>query len=323
MMRLKYLIQNTDTTAEEILKRWEYDEGSVRFWRGSSNFVHAFKCNDEKRFLRFSHEEENTAENISAELDFMNYLRKHGYPCVEAIRSNNGNYVETVQTDIGICHAVVFAAADGVSLEIDEMSKDDMILWGKSLGELHRLSMDYKPGKNIRGDWKSKLDFVERVLEDFPEEKDAVSELARVRGNLSSLPITKLNFGLIHYDFEQDNVFINNEHNRMTVIDFDDAMYHWYAMDIVSALGDLEELEEEEANKRLGWFLEGYDSVMPMDKEFITQFHKFKEFDRLYSFARMLRSMQNSNFPKDPEWLERLRPRLLRNLEGDREFFRR
>lgn len=46
---------------------------------------------------------------------------------------------------------------------------------------------------------------------------------------------------MIHYDFEFDNVFYDDESTTCNIIDFDDAMYHWYAMDIELTLDSLQD----------------------------------------------------------------------------------
>lgn len=63
--------------------------------------------------------------------------------------------------------------------------------------------------------------------------------LTPVEERLARLPME--DYGLIHYDFKYDNVFYHAEQDICWVIDFDDGMYHWFAMDIQRALQSLEE----------------------------------------------------------------------------------
>lgn len=64
----------------------------------------------------------------------------------------------------------------------------------------------------------------------------ALAEARLLRDYFAAMPATKVNFGLVHYDFEYDNVFYDSTSEECYAIDFDDAMYHWYAMDIEQAL---------------------------------------------------------------------------------------
>jgi len=59
-----------------------------------------------------------------------------------------------------------------------------------------------------------------------------MNEAARLQNYYASIPATKYNYELIHYDLEYDNVFYDEVTGACNVIVFKDAMYHWYAMDI-------------------------------------------------------------------------------------------
>jgi Ser/Thr protein kinase RdoA (MazF antagonist) len=98
-------------------------------------------------------------------------------------------------------------------------------------------------------------------------------------------------------------------------------MYHWYAMDIVCALGDLHELDNLKAENGLKHFLKGYRSITEIEEEFLDLLPKFERFDNLISFAKLLRTLQDSNFSSEPEWLKRVRPRLLKKCDEYRKAF--
>jgi hypothetical protein len=50
---------------------------------------------------------------------------------------------------------------------------------------------------------------------------------------------------------------------------------------------------------------------------------KFERFDNLFTFAKLLRSLQDSNFSQEPDWLQKLRPRLLKKCVEYREGFKK
>lgn len=76
MMKLVNMVRGTaqDDPARLFLQLWEHDEGTLAFWRASSNFVYRFEMNGERRYLRFVHEEDNSCASIQAELDYVRYL---------------------------------------------------------------------------------------------------------------------------------------------------------------------------------------------------------------------------------------------------------
>ncbi len=322
-MKLKNLVCDTDQVANEILKNWDHDRNSLNFWRGSANYVYFFKNEKEIYWLRFSKKDENSLEQIEAEIEFLLYLKNSGFPAVYPIKSKNNKYVEVVENDLNTYYAVVFNKADGVNLDIDDMAESQFECWGKSLALLHNLSKSFKPKEYVRNSWKEMLEFTRDILSNFPDEKYAIEELNRVEEWLNSLPVTDENYGLIHYDFELDNIFFSKKSNEFYVIDFDSSMYHWYVMDIASALGDLHELEDSRAKSGLQYFLKGYRSIINIDEGFIKLLPKFERFHNLITFARLLRSLQDSNFAQEPNWLQDLRPRLLKKCVDYREGFKK
>ncbi|WP_262985224.1 phosphotransferase enzyme family protein [Paenibacillus elgii] len=126
---------------------------------------------------------------------------------------------------------------------------------------------------------------------------------------------------LIHYDFQTDNVFWQEKSGQPSVIDFDDSMYHWFAMDIAAALTDQLEDESPESEAQLQAFVRGYRSVRPLDEAVVQVFPRFRRFAELYSFARLLASLENSELEEAPEWLDGLKAELQQYCDEMRQSF--
>lgn len=325
MMNLQRMVRGmmNDTVAKQFIQRWEHDSQTLKFWRASSNFVFTFERDGVRQFLRFIHEEDNAISHIQSELDFMLYLIENGYPTVAPIRSADGNWIETVQVDEdGRYYGVVFEQARGSCVPLDQMTDRQAEAWGAALGSLHRLSELYAPGPTSRGSWLDALTFVSSVLDRHPREADARHELERLREQLSALPTGAGHIGLIHYDFEMDNVFFEAETSRYFAIDFDDSMYHWYAMDVASAISDLLEQEDADANEKIAHFLTGYRKMKPLDEYEVRQFALFQRFEDLYRFARMLSSVEGFESGGSPAWALALKEKLLGVCDRIREGYR-
>ncbi|KAI7247587.1 hypothetical protein KC345_g11950, partial [Hortaea werneckii] len=157
--------------------------------------------------------------------------------------------------------------------------------------------------------YKDVLDWTLAVLEDFPGEAAAVDE-ARLLGNyFAGQPVTPENYGLIHYDFELDNVFYDEATDTISAIDFDDAMYHWYAADIEQALDSLRgEVEPEAYEHKKQIFMDAYTSLhaLPEDGPSMAACRRFAD---LYGYVRILRSAAEQG-EHEPQWLITLRSRL-------------
>lgn len=324
MMSLKNMVRGSenDSVAKQLIESWEHDTGSLKFWRASSNFIYLFERSGVQHFLRFVHEEDNIIGNIQAELEFMQYLIASGFPTVSPVISNNGNWVETIRiANHGRYYGVVFEQAKGVHLSLEQMTDQQAEQWGKSLGSMHILSESYIPGTAKRGSWLDALTFVSSVLQCHPYEKSARQELEQVLSLLSKLPTDAKHMGLIHYDFETDNLFYVEEESHFFAIDFDDAMTHWYAMDIVSAISDLLEQKDDKSQRKIDHFLSGYRSIRPLDEGWVQLFPLFQRFSDLYSFAHLLRSVKDMDSHLSPEWAVQLKGKLLKVCNRIRERF--
>ncbi|MDQ0090978.1 Ser/Thr protein kinase RdoA (MazF antagonist) [Paenibacillus anaericanus] len=323
MLKLKYLFNNGDL-AEIILGNWEFDRESMdmfKYYRISSNAIYPFQLKGNTQLLRFAPKSEKYKDNIVAELEFITYLRDKNYGVLESVISKNGDELVEAKTPWGEYYASVFKRVSGVQINQTDFSDDIIFSHGKALGKLHQLSKEYTPNTAKRWSYSDVLDWIEDQLMDFPEETGVRIETRLLRDYFSSHPITQDNFGLIHYDFEYDNVFYDRETKSCNVIDFDDAMYHWYAMDIEQALDSLQDyIPTEFYSHKKQCFLDGYITECSLSDNFSAILPACRRFADLYGYVRILRSSAEK-WDNEPEWLIDLRGRLEANLEGKRSSF--
>lgn len=312
MLKLKYLFNNKDL-AQMILENWEYDVDDpnlLNYYRISSNAVYWCKNKGNRFFLRFTPTEETSKERILSELEFLKYLRNNGYPAVDTVLSKGNKELEVVNTPWGNFYAVAFKKASGKSIEEINLTKEIIFGLGKALGSLHKLSNQYTPLNNKRKDWKEAMEWMEEVLCEFPNEIEAKNELNLLKDALLKLPVTKENFGLVHYDFETDNVFYDEITNTYNPIDFDDTVYHWYAMDIEQTLDSLKEnISEEQLEASINHFIDGYRSEYNLSLDMLTLLPLFRRYGDLYGYVRLLYSIEEK-WNNEPEWMVKLRGRL-------------
>jgi Ser/Thr protein kinase RdoA (MazF antagonist) len=312
MLKLKYLFQNKDL-AHMLLSNWENDNAdsdSLNYYRISSNAVYWCKNQGNTFFLRFVSDEEKSMKKILAELEFLRYLRDSGYPAEDTILSKAGNELEVVNTPWGTYYVVAFKEVSGKQIGQVPFTDEIIFGWGKALGKLHKLSSEYKPVNNKRNDWKETIDWMEEVLSNFPNEITARNELYMLKDYFLKLPVTKEDFGLIHYDFEADNVFYDEITKTYNSIDFDDSMYHWYAMDIEQALDSLkEDMSEEQVEPSINQFINGYRSEYNISDDILELLPAFRRYANLYGYVRVLRSIEEK-WNNEPEWMVNLRTRL-------------
>lgn len=325
MLKLKYLFHN-ESLAKMLLGHWEYDEESLdlfKYYRISSNAVYPFRFQGRTQLLRFAPAPEKRQENVLAELEFIAYLRSRGYGALETVEATDGVKLVEAQTPWGSYYASVFRRVPGAQLSQIELRSDIIHRYGAALGELHRLSSTYEPAAAgcKRWSWQEALAWMQEELAAFPMESAALAEAELLQDCLSRMPASSADYGLIHYDFECDNVFYDEQTQMCHVIDFDDALYHWYVMDIEQALGSLQdELPAEQMEQARRAFLDGYATTYDLPEENMVLVAACRRFAGLYSYVRCLRAL-SEQWNHEPEWMTGLRAHLQQRMKGIADIF--
>ena len=304
--------------ADEIAARWGADVGSVRFFRASANFVFKFTQAGRSCFLRFNHATERTPESIQAETRYVNHLDGQGVLVARPLPSLNGRFVESVPTALGVFHAVVFEAVAGQQWETAELMPEMFEAWGAALGRLHSASEGYPDGS--RPTWRDHLDQAARSLPQ--EEQAARALLLRLKSRLDELPRSASGFGLIHFDFELDNIVWTE--SGPAAIDFDDSAHYWFAADIAFALRDLFSDDArlvDLGHADLGHFVGGYRSVRALSQEELDCLPLFLKLHNLMTFAGIHQVLDAGDQPDSPAWVERLRHKLSAKMDKYRDGF--
>lgn len=334
MLLLKYL-EYDETLANLALGKWmntSLEEHRTFYnFRASSNAVYPFYLKEkeycgklyssEKCYLRISPVKEKRKENIYGELDFIQYLNQCGYPSLRPIESNNKHMIETIDYMGETYYASVFREVAGKAIEDIQITEQVIYQYGKALGRLHMFSSKYKPGLYSKWTYQDALDWMQKVLLSLGDQDLALRECLDVSEKLSRLEKTEKNFGLVHYDFEIDNVFYDEKSQSCYVIDFEDGMVHWYGLDIEQAIDSLcEVLDRENMQEAKQIFLDGYASEWDISYALLECLPLFRRFVDLYSYVRLSRVM-NEKYEDEPEWMRNLRKKLQEKIARIKESY--
>jgi Ser/Thr protein kinase RdoA (MazF antagonist) len=307
MMKLSTMLKVDSTVdaqwqspiAEQILEHWEHDQRPARLFRSSTNFVYVFRKGGERYFLRFADSTERTGAAIDAEMALLGWLANKGMIVTTPIASKKGRCIETVETDLGTFHAVVFAGLQGSQVAFEELSTAQFEAWGAALGKLHAMThQDQDPRLSARPTWRDHLTQARIYL---PEDEPAVqAEFDYITSFVSAHPVTATNSGLIHGDFELDNLFWQND--TIAILDFDDCSYSWYVADIAFALRDLFETGVDLSNPSFHAFIRGYSKHYSLDEELLSHLPTFMRLVNLIGYAKLVRAMDLAHDQDYPEW---------------------
>lgn len=300
--------------ADEIASRWEHTEGSVRFFRASANFLFTFEHADRAFFLRFIHAAERNQSSIQAEMNYLQYLATRGVSVAIPVRSSAGHLVEAVSTARGTWNAVVFERLTGNSFESNELTPEQIVRWGQTLGALHNATQGFSVG--ARASWH---DHTVHVALQMPAGDPLISKLDRIRNQLEQLPVRNDNFGLIHYDFEPDNLVWNGM--QASIVDFDDCANYWFAADIAFALREAFSDSPGRvnlANRTAQQFLSGYRLERDIENTELQRIPLFLALHNLVTMTRLQDALAQASSGDEPEWSAALRKKLETKVDSYR-----
>ena len=308
MLKLKYLFENF-ALVKECLELYDYDKETLDtmllFFRISSNAIYPFRSGEDAQticFLRLSPVEEKEIKEVITEISLIEWLIEKGFPAMKPVPMKDGTYAKQITSQWGEFNVSCFEKVPGESLEDVTGTPEIARGYGRTLGNLHFLMKKYPYSENRRSH-KELLQEIGERLEKYEASEGIKEEYRIVCKELEALSVSSENYGVIHYDFEPDNVFYDADEDVFCVIDFDDAIRCWYSLDVVRALDALDEVVEENLlNEAEQCFLEGYKSVTELTKEQQQSFPLMRRLVRLQEYATILHVL--SEPPSEvPDWM--------------------
>lgn len=226
----------TPAVLQEAAARFGTHAGALTPLEAFENFVYGFDTESGGRILRLSHLSHRTSDEVTAELEWLTYLADNGASVARALPSRLGKWVEEVPVTDSAFYVCLFERAPGFRLEANDTHLWNETLftaWGRTVGQLHRLTKDYRPGRARRVHWSDE-DHVRHAARVLQDEPFALAKLKALTAEIDAFPRTRERYGLIHTDVHPGNFFVDA--GRLTVFDFDDSSYHYFAQDVAMAL---------------------------------------------------------------------------------------
>jgi Ser/Thr protein kinase RdoA (MazF antagonist) len=232
---------------------------------GHFSHVYEFSKGDQDCILRITPPgEEIDGLAMRAILDWVDFLSAHGAPVAGPILSKDGRLIETIEQDGETYLAVSFEKAKGVLAEELPFEVWDETLvqkLGAAAGVMHALANPYIPASEAlkRPAWDQAGNCYHPGETLDPSQAGVQEVRSKIVETVRLLPREVGSFGMIHADFHGGNFYVDVESRTITVFDFDDCCYGWYAMDIAMSLFDILVLYDGQDPQRFGdWFLENY-----------------------------------------------------------------
>jgi Ser/Thr protein kinase RdoA (MazF antagonist) len=300
--------RHSKAVLKEAMQRYEIQPGRINLLDGFESFMYEFERDGRSFILRLSHSLRRSEDLICGEVDWINYLASGGATVAPAVESANGALVEHIEDGHGGCFlATAFVKAVGRHPAKSDWTPEFCVSYGRLLGRIHALSKGYEPGdpawRRLHWDDPTMLE-VERFLP--PSDGRVVDRYRALIDHLKTLPCDQASsYGLIHQDAHAGNLFIDTS-GTITLFDFDDCVYSWYANDIAIVLfyavigkGD----DRAFAGRFLPAFFEGYLSETALESKWLREIPHFLKLREIDLYAVIHRSFDVTNL--DDPWCSR------------------
>jgi amicoumacin kinase len=292
---------------------------------GHYNAVYQFPYDAGYGILRIGEEDCPSSQTLGM-LEWVRYLSIHGAPVSPPILSVNNHLMENL-TFYGTRYTLTaFEKADGTLAEtipITNWTPELFLAVGKATGKFHRISASYRPTRQslTRPQWFDSYE-ISAATEKLALSSDTARvQLSKLVDQLKQLPTSTTDFGLIHDDLHFANFLIQPD-GKVTIIDFDDCVYGWFAVDIAMALFDVlvlfnpssENDRQEFARRFISHYLSGYRQEYDLPQFWQEQIPKFLKLKELCIYADL---MNYAGEAKPGDWVGNFMHTRSARINGD------
>jgi len=252
---------------------------------GNFSQVFGFTSQGKECILRITPPNEGIDETIlQASLAWVGFLVEHGASVAKPVASIQGCLVEPLPRNAETVLLSVFEKAQGIlgeNLLFDAWDADLIEELGRVTGQMHALARTYQP---VPAQCCPEWDQVHNCYNPYEELDPSQESVKKARDHIwdivRSFPREPDGYGMIHGDLHQANLFVEPQQELITIFDFDDCCYGWYAMDIAMTLFDLLVLYPGDdprgfAKDFIHHYLRGYMCANSLDPKWIQRLPDF------------------------------------------------
>lgn len=243
-------------------------------------------CEDGDLFLRVYRPNKETSAQILAEHEFLMFLKRSGLNVAVPKVLADGSTLGVIRTSSH--HVLYFALFDFLVGSHPTDLHDFAVDWGKSLGQLHELSRKYSKSRKTyerhswdQTSWIIKSEELLKKVISSAEVSLFLNERHRTIEYLKNLPRSDEEFGLIHYDFHQGNLLVD-ECGHIQILDFDDCCSSWFVWDFALPMHRLGGTHMSHQGMELKQkFIKGYREVCSLPLEWENRIRNFERIRHL------------------------------------------
>lgn len=289
----------------EAAKRYDLNAGTLQpLTEGYQNVMYSFETPKGSRILRITPESKRSYEERVAEINWLHYLDQLGLSVSNSIPSIENRLIETVYMDGEKYYLTAFIKAEGCPVNVGDRSEWNISFfqkWGRVMGKMHHVTKSFQPNGPKRMSWHE----TNRDMYHFKKLPVGIADkYEKLLKRVDTFQRDQDTFGLIHFDFHQGN-FLTKD-NTITLFDFDDCAYYWFAHDIAVSYyhaywqGTSWYPEWKTFGKDfMISFLDGYQHENSLPKEILQQIPTFLKMREIFLYQLFL---EKWNMNELEEW---------------------
>lgn len=235
MAQVSHSVLHPDFLAREVSSRYALgDVDGFLLYRGM-NDVYLIKQGEEKYALRVWRKTYRDVDDVAYEMDFLDFLRQHGFPASVGIPAKDGSLYFKLDSPEGPRALALYDWAPGKKFgEMLDVGVAEKI--GAGMAQMHLLGLewagDHKFNSETAKDFQicvpALLDFVYDRPDDLRDYRIISDRLA---ARLDEMQGEDIPLGVCHRDFHPSNVHVT-EDGRITFLDFDAAGEDYLMQDV-------------------------------------------------------------------------------------------
>ncbi len=297
---------------EFAAESYGFDKETCQFMtygREESKQIYTFSMLNKQYVLRFVMCSIDFIYQTRMEMEWLLYLAGNGANVPFPLKTMKGELAVST-TENGKAYVIsAFTTVEGCHWDKNDPSLWNINVfhnWGKAVGEMHRLSKDYKPSNEIRSGFDIR-GMINEKISMYPSVNIVAEDLLN---EIDALPNGNDSYGLIHNDLHPDNFLIDGAH--INLVDFDGCAYSWYAFDIGNALylalwlGRNSTAGVDFSNDIVKYFLQGYLSVNLLSDFWLSKIPLFMLLCKIALFSFGADCENPDNILNDEQQKERM-----------------
>ncbi len=319
-MRLETINEIRSELPDLIRHYFPVQVWSLQELGGYQNWVYQMSCHDRPYIVRVTPASHRPLSLLKAEISFVNGLYERGIPVAASVTFSGTPTIQRVKLEQETCFLTVFEKAAGLRWDEVVQTETHYHEAGRVLGMIHRESRQLAPQFD-RPLWEENH-YIRTAKRVIPHEKrwvlyKMVEHIARLR----ELSQDREEFGLVHGDYHYANMLYRD--GGITVFDFDEVEYHWYAYDLAVYLfyhllgSDPSAMAVAEASRVWTPFLRGYAAEHSLPDNLMERLDDFLRLREFMLYSSIYGSVNRR--PWDA-WRRRFIAEADRRFQSDRPF---